>query len=203
MLYTRGDHETTVSEPDRTAARDAGLADFADVALGSAARVRDCAGDSRELRRDIAGGYGFAVSGAAPAGAVEIDRGGVEDFREQPARAGVPAERGGEEEAGCGAVEVGADFAGDFGNSGICRRGERGMKFFQDADEQRKKELNEEISSHLQMAARDREARGESPAEARVAAQRELGNAGMIQDVTRDQWAWAWLENLLQDLRYG
>jgi putative ABC transport system permease protein len=77
------------------------------------------------------------------------------------------------------------------------------MKFFQDADEQRKKELTEEISSHLLMAARDREARGESPAEARVAAQRELGNAGIIQDVTRDQWAWTWLENLWQDLRYG
>src|SRR5271168_503636 len=203
MLYTRGDHETTVSEPDRTAARDAGLADFADVALGSAARVRDCARDSRELRRRPAGGYRLAVSGAAPAGAAEIDRGGVEDFGEQPARAGVPAERDGEEEAGGGAVEVGADFAGDRGHSGTCRRGERGMKFFWGDGEKRKKELDEEIGSHLQMAARDREARGESPAEARVAALRELGNAGVIQDVTRDQWSWTWLENLLQDLRYG
>src|SRR5271170_2523373 len=203
MLYTRGDHETTVSEPDRTAARDAGLADFADVALGSAARVRDCARDSRELRRRPAGGYRLAVSGAAPAGAAEIDRGGVEDFGEQPARAGVPAERDGEEEAGGGAVEVGADFAGDRGHSGTCRRGERGMKFFWGDGEKRKKELAEEIGSHLQMAARDREARGESPAEARVAALRELGNAGVIQDVTRDQWSWTWLENLLQDLRYG
>src|SRR5271170_399978 len=203
MLYTRGDHETTVSEPDRTAARDAGLADFADVALGSAARVRDCARDSRELRRRPAGGYRLAVSGAAPAGAAEIDRGGVEDFGEQPARAGVPAERDGEEEAGGGAVEVGADFAGDRGHSGTCRRGERGMKFFWGDGEKRKKELAEEIGSHLQMAARDREARGESPAEARVAALRELGNAGIIQDVTRDQWPWTWLENLLQDLRYG
>src|SRR5271156_4969016 len=190
MLYTRGDHETTVSEPDRTAARDAGLADFADVALGSAARVRDCAGDSRELRRDIAGGYGFAVSGAAPAGAVEIDRGGVESFREQPARAGIPAERGGEEEAGGGAVEVGADFAGDRGDSGTRRRGERGMKFAWGDGEKRRRELDEEIAGHLQMAARDREARGESPAEAGESARRELGNAGVIQDVTRDQRAW-------------
>ena len=36
-----------------------------------------------------------------------------------------------------------------------------------------------------------------------AAARRELGNAGVIQDVTHDQWAWTWLENLLQDLRYG
>jgi predicted permease len=77
------------------------------------------------------------------------------------------------------------------------------MKFSQDTRERRKNELNEEITSHLQMAARDREARGESPAHASAAAQRELGNTGVIQDVTHDQWAWTWLENLLQDVRYG
>jgi predicted permease len=77
------------------------------------------------------------------------------------------------------------------------------MKFPWGDSEKRKKDLNEEIASHLQMAARDREARGESPAQASAAAQRELGNAGVIQDVTHDQWAWTWLEDLLQDLRYG
>ena len=77
------------------------------------------------------------------------------------------------------------------------------MKFPWSDGERRKKELSEEIASHLQMAARDREARGESSAEAGAAARRELGNAGMIQDVTHDQRAWTWLENLLQDLRYG
>jgi predicted permease len=69
--------------------------------------------------------------------------------------------------------------------------------------ERRKRELNEEIAGHLQMAGRDREARGESRSGAEAAARRELGNAGVIQDVTHDQWAWTWLENLLQDLRYG
>ena len=77
------------------------------------------------------------------------------------------------------------------------------MKFPWSDGERRKKELSEEIASHLQMAARDREARGESSAEAGAAARRELGNAGVIQDVTHDQRAWTWLENLLQDLRYG
>jgi predicted permease len=77
------------------------------------------------------------------------------------------------------------------------------MKFLWGARERRKNELNEEIAAHLQMATRDREARGESWARASAAAQRELGNAGVIQDVTHDQWAWTWLENLLQDLRYG
>jgi predicted permease len=77
------------------------------------------------------------------------------------------------------------------------------MKFFRRMRERRKKELEEEIASHVQMAARDREARGESAAQAGEAARRELGNAAVIQDVTHDQWAWTWLEDLLQDLRYG
>ena len=77
------------------------------------------------------------------------------------------------------------------------------MKFPWSDGERRKHELNEEIASHLQMAARDREARGESAAQANAAAGRELGNAGVIQDVTHDQWAWTWLEDLLQDLRYA
>ena len=77
------------------------------------------------------------------------------------------------------------------------------MSFWSGGRERRRRELNEEIAGHLQMAARDREERGESRAGADAAARRELGNAGVIQDVTHDQWAWTWLENLLQDLRYG
>jgi putative ABC transport system permease protein len=69
--------------------------------------------------------------------------------------------------------------------------------------EQRKEALAQEIASHLKMAASDREARGESPAQASRLARRELGNAAVIQDVTHDQWGWTWLETLLQDLRYG
>ena len=77
------------------------------------------------------------------------------------------------------------------------------MSFWSGGRERRRRELNEEIAGHLQMAARDREERGESRAGADATARRELGNAGVIQDVTHDQWAWTWLENLLQDLRYG
>ena len=32
---------------------------------------------------------------------------------------------------------------------------------------------------------------------------RELGNVPMIEDVTRDQWGWLWMELFLQDLRYA
>ena len=78
------------------------------------------------------------------------------------------------------------------------------MKFFTaDARAAEERVGRRNLASHVPMAARDREARGESPVKARVAAQRELGNAGVIQDVTHDQWAWTWVEDLLQDLRYA
>jgi predicted permease len=64
-------------------------------------------------------------------------------------------------------------------------------------------ELRDEIQSHLQMAAGDRVDRGESVQQANSAARREFGNVGLVQNVTRDQWGWRWLEELLQDLRYG
>jgi hypothetical protein len=68
---------------------------------------------------------------------------------------------------------------------------------------QREQELEEEINSHLKMAAQDRIDRGESPGQAESAARRELGNAGLIREVTSEMWGWTWFEGLLQDLRYG
>jgi predicted permease len=61
--------------------------------------------------------------------------------------------------------------------------------------------LEEEIRGHLEMAARDREARGESPTEAAYAARREFGNTSLVKEVTRQMWASAWLDDLVQDLR--
>jgi predicted permease len=68
---------------------------------------------------------------------------------------------------------------------------------------EQQEQLEEEIQSHLQMAASDRIERGESSEQARQAACREFGNVALVQHVTRDQWGWLWLEELLQDLRYG
>ncbi len=67
----------------------------------------------------------------------------------------------------------------------------------------RESELEEEIQSHLKMAAQDRTDRGETPDQARGAARRELGNVGLIKEVTREMWGWGSLERLMQDLRYG
>src|ERR1051326_3178377 len=69
--------------------------------------------------------------------------------------------------------------------------------------EQRERELDEELESHLQMAARDRVERGEREAEAGYAARRELGNIGLIKEVTREMWGGNWMRALLQDLRYS
>jgi DNA-binding LytR/AlgR family response regulator len=64
-------------------------------------------------------------------------------------------------------------------------------------------ELDAEIRSHLDAAIRDRLARGEAPDEARANALREFGNVGLVKEVTREMWGWAWLERLGQDLRFG
>src|SRR5579863_5308276 len=53
------------------------------------------------------------------------------------------------------------------------------------------------------MAAQDRADRGETPEQARRGARRELGNVGLIKEVTREMWGGASFERLVQDLRFG
>ena len=68
---------------------------------------------------------------------------------------------------------------------------------------QREEDLNEEVQSHLRMAAQERMERGESAKQARTAALREFGNVTLVKETTRDMWGWGWLETFLQDIRYG
>jgi putative ABC transport system permease protein len=67
----------------------------------------------------------------------------------------------------------------------------------------REQELDEELRSHLELAVRDRLDRGETLEEAEAAVRREFGNVGLIKEVTREMWGGVWLEQLLQDIRYG
>ena len=64
-------------------------------------------------------------------------------------------------------------------------------------------ELDEEIRSHLAMAARERVECGESAADAAAAARREFGSVALVKEVTRDVAGWASLDRLAQDGRYG
>ena len=63
--------------------------------------------------------------------------------------------------------------------------------------------LDEEIRSHLAMAANDRIERGEPPAVADERARREFGNVTLVKEVTREMWGWSWLERVAQDVGYG
>lgn len=67
----------------------------------------------------------------------------------------------------------------------------------------RKKDLMDEIESHLQMATADRVAAGATPEDARRDVGREFGNVPLIVDVTRERWGWMRMEQLAQDLRYA
>ena len=64
-------------------------------------------------------------------------------------------------------------------------------------------ELDEELRSHLEMAARERAERGEKKEAAEHAARREFGNVELVKEVTRDAWGWRWLEDLYDDARFG
>jgi predicted permease len=64
-------------------------------------------------------------------------------------------------------------------------------------------ELDEEIRGHLDLAARDRIARGEAPEEAASAARREFGNVGQVKELTRQMWAGASLDRLLDEARHA
>ncbi len=65
------------------------------------------------------------------------------------------------------------------------------------------KELDEEVRSHLEMAARERVERGEGSREAEHAARREFGNVELVKEITREAWGWGFFDRLMQDLRFG
>ena len=67
------------------------------------------------------------------------------------------------------------------------------MKFW---GQRKDEELDAEIRSHLDEAIRDRIARGETPDEARANALREFGNVGLVKEVTREMWSWAFARTI-------
>src|SRR6266849_3037262 len=131
-----------------------------------------------------------------------MDRRGLGTLRKQAARARLPPHRQGQEAIAFRTLALGTAFRCN------CRRPQPGqawrvsMKFPWQRD-RKQQELEQELQSHLRMAASDRTDRGESAERAQQAARREFGNVELVQQVTRDQWGWRWLDEFLQDLRYG
>src|SRR5690349_15300639 len=64
-------------------------------------------------------------------------------------------------------------------------------------------EMAAEMQHHLAERTDDNVADGLSPDAARQAALRKFGNVGLLQERTRDELRWLWLEQLLQDLRFA
>jgi putative ABC transport system permease protein len=74
---------------------------------------------------------------------------------------------------------------------------------FWKSHKQRDEELDEEIRAHLEMAIRDRMARGESREHAERAARNEFGNVTTVREVTSDMWSGRSVERLMQDVRWA
>jgi macrolide transport system ATP-binding/permease protein len=64
-------------------------------------------------------------------------------------------------------------------------------------------QLDDEIREHIETETQDNIARGMSPEEARYAAMRKFGNVTRVKEETREVWSFVWLEQLLQDIRFG
>src|SRR5712691_802654 len=67
----------------------------------------------------------------------------------------------------------------------------------------RETEIEEEVQSHLEMAARERTERGEAVDEAKRAARREFGNVELVKEVARDTWGWRRVAELTLALGIG
>jgi predicted permease len=64
-------------------------------------------------------------------------------------------------------------------------------------------ELDEDIREHIARETQDNIERGMSPEEARYAAMRKFGNVMRVKEDTRKVWIAVWLEQLIEDVRFG
>src|SRR6267143_55379 len=65
------------------------------------------------------------------------------------------------------------------------------------------KRLDDEMQFHLDQQITENIAAGMSREEARYAALRIFGKPTVLKEETRDTWGWMWLEQIIQDIRYG
>ena len=75
------------------------------------------------------------------------------------------------------------------------------MKWWRAEDSE--KDLERELSSHLEAEMSDRQDQGLSAEEARYAARRAFGNLALVREEIREMWSWGSIERLLQDIRFS
>lgn len=63
--------------------------------------------------------------------------------------------------------------------------------------------LEDDVRLHIETQTQENIDRGMSPEEAHLAAMRKFGNVTRVMEDTREVWSSAWLERLLQDMRFG
>lgn len=85
-------------------------------------------------------------------------------------------------------------------STAICGERERTVTF---GRRERERDLDEEIQSHLWLAAQDRIRSGEEPERAAESARCELGNLSQIKEDARAVWGFVWMERLVQDARFA
>src|ERR1700722_1600760 len=71
------------------------------------------------------------------------------------------------------------------------------------SEQQNERELDEEVGSYVENLAEEKMRQGMDPEEARRAARIELGGIEQVKEDVREVRAGAWIDSLLQDLRYG
>jgi putative ABC transport system permease protein len=64
-------------------------------------------------------------------------------------------------------------------------------------------DLKEELRLHHDLREREQINAGAGTEDASYAARRRFGNDLVLREESRDMWGWNWLENMLQDVRYG
>src|SRR5258708_17666199 len=64
-------------------------------------------------------------------------------------------------------------------------------------------DLEQDIREHIERETQDNIERGMPADEARYAAVRKFGSVTRVKEETREVWSFVWLEQFLQDIRYG
>ena len=70
-------------------------------------------------------------------------------------------------------------------------------------DRRFEQDIDEELQFHIEMRARQHASDGLDESSARAAARRQFGNRTRVRELTRGADVFAWVESLLQDVRFG